>query len=51
MKIDSAKIEALRALLAVPRRKIVAVAHTNPDGDAIGASTAGAKSSRRWGTR
>ena len=30
MKIDSAKIEALTELLA----------HTNPDGDAIGASTA-----------
>lgn len=40
MKIDSAKIEALRELLAAPRRKIVLVAHTNPDGDAIGASTA-----------
>ena len=40
MKIDSAKIEALRALLAVPRRKVVVVAHTNPDGDAVGASTA-----------
>jgi len=40
MKIDSAKIEALRELLAVPRRKVVVVAHTNPDGDAVGASTA-----------
>ena len=40
MKIDSAKIEALRELLAAPHRKIVLVAHTNPDGDAIGASTA-----------
>ena len=31
MKIDSAKIEALRELLAAPHRKIVLVAHTNPD--------------------
>ena len=40
MKIDSAKIGALRELLAVPHRKVVLVAHTNPDGDAIGASVA-----------
>ena len=40
MKIDSEKIGALRELLAAPHRKIVLVAHTNPDGDAIGASTA-----------
>lgn len=40
MKIDSEKIGVLRELLAAPHRKIVLVAHTNPDGDAIGASTA-----------
>ena len=46
MKIDSAKIEALRELLAAPHRKIVLVAHTNPDGDAIGASTRMARCAR-----
>jgi len=40
MNIDSDKIEALGRMLSVPRRRIVLVAHTNPDGDAVGASVA-----------
>ena len=49
MKIDSAKIEALRELLAAPHRKIVLVAHTNPDGDAVGSSLAWAEVLRTMG--
>ena len=35
MNINMENIEALRELLAEPR-KVVIVGHTNPDGDAIG---------------
>lgn len=40
MKLESAKIDALRGLLAGEARRAVLVAHTNPDGDAVGASVA-----------
>jgi nanoRNase/pAp phosphatase (c-di-AMP/oligoRNAs hydrolase) len=35
MQLEKNKIEELRNLLATPQR-IVILAHTNPDGDAIG---------------
>ena len=43
------KVEALRKLLAKPSQHIVIVAHTNPDGDAIGSSLAWAKVLRTLG--
>ena len=39
MNFENNKIEALRELLAEPKR-VVIVGHTNPDGDAIGSSLA-----------
>ena len=48
MNIETAKIEALRTLLAEPRN-IVIVSHTNPDGDAIGSSLAMAEVMRAHG--
>ncbi|MEG0789140.1 MAG: DHH family phosphoesterase [Alistipes sp.] len=40
MELSKQAIEELRNLLARPHQNIVLVAHTNPDGDAIGASLA-----------
>ena len=40
MKITEEQITKLRDLLAQPGRNIVIVAHTNPDGDAVGSSLA-----------
>ena len=40
MKFENDKIAALGSLISEGPRKIVLVAHTNPDGDAIGASLA-----------
>lgn len=40
INIPQEQIGALRTLLARPGQKIVLVAHTNPDGDAIGSSLA-----------
>ena len=40
MELSKERIESLRELLAPANRKIVIVAHTNPDGDAIGACLA-----------
>ena len=37
MRLDEAKIETLRTLIAKSER-IVVVSHVNPDGDAIGSS-------------
>lgn len=48
MEITQQQTEALRAILAAPRR-IVIVSHTNPDGDAIGSSLAWAEVLRRDG--
>ena len=42
MQIEKSKIEELRGLLATPQR-IVILAHTNPDGDAVGSSLAWAE--------
>lgn len=42
MQLEKNKIEELRNLLATPQR-IVILAHTNPDGDAIGSSLAWAE--------
>ena len=48
MQLASSKIEALRELLAKPQ-SIVILAHTNPDGDAIGSSLAWAEILRKEG--
>lgn len=40
MEISKQQLEALRGMLAVPKQRIVVLAHTNPDGDAIGSSLA-----------
>lgn len=40
MNIEVEKIEQLRQMLAAAPQRIVIVAHTNPDGDAIGSSLA-----------
>ncbi len=49
MKITEEQISKLRGLLAQPGRNIVIVAHTNPDGDAIGSSLAWAAILRNMG--
>ncbi len=40
MKLDPEQLARLRALVEEPPQQIVIVAHTNPDGDAIGSSLA-----------
>lgn len=40
MDIENNSLEALRRLLDGPRRNVVIVSHTNPDGDAVGSSLA-----------
>ncbi len=47
--ISGEQIEALRALLTGPQRKVVIVGHTNPDGDAVGSSLAWAEALRAHG--
>ncbi len=49
MEIESTKIEQLRELLNRPAQKIVTLAHTNPDGDAIGSSLAWAEALEAMG--
>lgn len=49
MKITEEQITKLRDLLAQPGRNIVIVAHTNPDGDAVGSSLAWATILRNMG--
>lgn len=49
MELSKARIESLRELLAPANRKIVIVAHTNPDGDAVGSSLAWAEVLRGMG--
>lgn len=51
MELSKERIESLRELLAPANRKIVIVAHTNPDGDAVGSSLAWAEVLREWDTR
>ncbi|MBR4871018.1 MAG: bifunctional oligoribonuclease/PAP phosphatase NrnA, partial [Alistipes sp.] len=48
MQIDKSKLDELRGLLATPQR-IVILAHTNPDGDAVGSSLAWAEILRQEG--
>lgn len=49
MKIQQENIERLRDLLARPAQHAVVVAHTNPDGDAVGSSLAWAEILRTMG--
>ena len=49
MNISEKQIESLRELLAQPRQRIVVVGHSNPDGDAVGASLAWAEVLRGMG--
>jgi len=49
MKLSGAHIERLRELLARPAQRMVLVAHTNPDGDAVGSSLAWAEVLRSMG--
>ncbi len=49
MNISQENIEKLRALLAEPEQRIVLVAHTNPDGDAVGSSLAWREVLQRMG--
>ena len=49
MELSKERIESLRELLAPANRKIVIVAHTNPDGDAVGSSLAWAEVRRGMG--
>ena len=49
MELSKERIESLRELLAPANRKIVIVAHTNPDGDAVGSSLAWAEVLRGMG--
>lgn len=49
MELSKERIESLRELLAPKNRKIVIVAHTNPDGDAVGSSLAWAEVLRGMG--
>lgn len=49
MNLSIELINNLRALLAVPAQRMVIVAHTNPDGDAIGSSLAWAGALRQMG--
>ena len=48
-ELSKERIESLRELLAPANRKIVIVAHTNPDGDAVGSSLAWAEVLRGMG--
>ena len=50
MELSKERIESLRELLAPANRKIVIVAHTNPDGDAVGSSL-GPRCCGEWDTR
>ena len=49
MELSKERIESLRELLTPANRKIVIVAHTNPDGDAVGSSLAWAEVLRGMG--
>lgn len=49
MELSKERIESLRELLAPANRQIVIVAHTNPDGDAVGSSLAWAEVLRTMG--
>lgn len=49
MELSKERIESLRELLAPTNRQIVIVAHTNPDGDAVGSSLAWAEVLRTMG--
>ncbi len=49
MTLSEDKISALSELLHQPRQQIVIVAHTNPDGDAVGSSLAWAEALRTMG--
>ncbi|MEZ3442203.1 DHH family phosphoesterase [uncultured Alistipes sp.] len=49
MKLSNEQIEALQKLLAREQQRIVLLAHTNPDGDAIGSSLAWASLLRSMG--
>lgn len=49
MELSAQNIEALRALVEAPARRIVILSHTNPDGDAVGSSIAWAEALRRLG--
>lgn len=51
MNISEEQIDALRDLLARPAQQIVIVAHTNPDGDAVGSSLAWREVLTRLGHR
>lgn len=49
MEFPADKVEELKKILAQPEQKIVIVAHTNPDGDAVGSSLAWAGALRQIG--
>ena len=49
MKLSNEQIEALQKLLARGQQRIVLLAHTNPDGDAVGSSLAWAGALRALG--
>ncbi|MDE6045872.1 MAG: DHH family phosphoesterase, partial [Alistipes sp.] len=49
MNISSEQIDRLRGVLARPAQRAVIVAHTNPDGDAVGSSLAWAEALRSMG--
>ncbi len=49
MNLSAEHVERLRAMLARPGQRIVTVAHTNPDGDAVGSSLAWAEALRAAG--
>lgn len=49
MNLSAEHVESLRALLMQPPQRAVIVAHTNPDGDAVGSSLAWAEALRRMG--
>lgn len=49
MNLSAEHVERLRALLMQPAQRVVIVAHTNPDGDAVGSSLAWAEALRRMG--
>lgn len=49
MELTKERLDSLRELLAPKNRQIVIVAHTNPDGDAVGSSLAWAEVLRTMG--
>ena len=49
MKLSETQIGRLRELLSRSPRRIVLLAHTNPDGDAVGSSLAWAEVLRTMG--